>query len=301
MGKAGLCVGPTVSTYRLIAFAVAAFMVCQLPSLRAQAGTSPDTKAKSKPAALPTLLVMCDLGCDWKLDGEIKGHINGGAGAKVKVESGQHMVEATTEDGVDQVKQPCTVKSTGQSMVNIEFWPIRYARLVTEQEEKDKAAQEAQAKTARESREKAEQEAREKAAREREAKIEAQRQPWTDPATGLMWTKKDTGDSISWQQAVNYCRNLRLGGYDDWRLPTIDELSGIKASEANVNGEYLKGEMFQSFPVWSSSAVPKMNRRNLDSAWTFEPSRYGPQILSINLECEGCQVSALCVRRISKP
>jgi ATPase subunit of ABC transporter with duplicated ATPase domains len=84
------------------------------------------------------------------------------------------MVEATTEDGVDQVKQPCTVKLTGQTMVSIELWPIRYARLVTEQEAADaeqeaadKAAQGAQAKTERESREKSEQEAQEKAARGR--------------------------------------------------------------------------------------------------------------------------------------
>jgi hypothetical protein len=45
-------------------------------------------KAKSKPAALPTLLVMCDLVCDWKLDGEVKGHIDAGGSAKVKVEPG---------------------------------------------------------------------------------------------------------------------------------------------------------------------------------------------------------------------
>ena len=71
-------------------------------------------KAKSKPAALPTLLVMCDLACDWKLDGEVKGQIDAEGSAKVKVEPGQHMVEATTEDGVDQVKQPSIVKPTGR-------------------------------------------------------------------------------------------------------------------------------------------------------------------------------------------
>jgi hypothetical protein len=78
-------------------------------------------KAKSKPATLPTLLVMCDLVCNWKLDGEVKGHIYAGGSVKVKVEPGQHMVEATTEDGVDWVKQPSTVKPTGQTMVNIEL------------------------------------------------------------------------------------------------------------------------------------------------------------------------------------
>jgi hypothetical protein len=265
-------------------------------------------KAKSKPAALSTLLVMCDMTCSWKLDGEPKGLIDSGKGAKVKVEPGQHMVEATTEDGVDQVKQPCTVKPTGQTMVSIEFQPIRDARLTAEQEAADKAAQEAQAEAARELRQKAEQTAQEKAAQEREAQMEALRQPWTDPATGLMWTKEGSGDSVSWQQAMYYCRNLKLAGHDDWRLPTIDELSGINASQANVNGEYLKGDLFffaGASPlvedVWSSSQVPGKKGKDTDAAWIFQPSRYGPQTRSINLECEGCQVSAVCVRRASKP
>lgn len=42
MDTRGLCAGPTDSTYRLIAFAVGAFMLCQFPSLWAQAGTPPD-------------------------------------------------------------------------------------------------------------------------------------------------------------------------------------------------------------------------------------------------------------------
>ena len=85
-------------------------------------------KTKSKSVDLPTLLVMCDLECSWKLDGEVNGHINAGGSAKIKVEPGQHMVEATTEDGIDQVKVPCIVKPTGQTMADIEFYPIRNAR-----------------------------------------------------------------------------------------------------------------------------------------------------------------------------
>ncbi len=128
-------------------------------------------KAKPSPANLPTLLVMCDLACNWKLDGDAKGHIDAGKGVKMKVEPGQHMVEVTSEDGMDQVMQPCTVKPTGQTMVYIELWPIRYARFVAEYDAQDEAAQ---AQAAREQAERDAQAAREQA--KRDAPFNAQHQ-----------------------------------------------------------------------------------------------------------------------------
>jgi len=128
-------------------------------------------KAKPNQAALPTLLVMCDLACNWKLDGEAKGHIDAGKGARVKVEPGQHMVEATTDDGLglDQAKQPSTVKPTGQTMVNIELQPIRDARLIDEQEALYEAAQ------AQAARQRAERAALDKAAQAQAAREQAER------------------------------------------------------------------------------------------------------------------------------
>jgi len=50
---------------------------------------------------------------------------------------------------------------------------------------------------------------------------------WTDSVTGLMWVKDSTSSEVTWNQASNYCSNLRLAGYSNWRLATIDELAGI--------------------------------------------------------------------------
>jgi len=50
---------------------------------------------------------------------------------------------------------------------------------------------------------------------------------WIDPSTGLMWAGKDNGEDVNWKNAVKYCRNLRLAGYSDWKLPKIEELEGI--------------------------------------------------------------------------
>ncbi len=47
---------------------------------------------------------------------------------------------------------------------------------------------------------------------------------WPDSASGLMWTGTDDGPAIAYQQAVDFCQNLQLGGFSGWRLPTIDEI-----------------------------------------------------------------------------
>jgi len=45
----------------------------------------------------------------------------------------------------------------------------------------------------------------------------------TDNKTGLMWQQEET-DPLYWVAALSYCEELSLGGYSDWRLPTIKEL-----------------------------------------------------------------------------
>ena len=50
---------------------------------------------------------------------------------------------------------------------------------------------------------------------------------YLDPQTRLMWTIEDNGSDICWKQANAYAKRLRLGGYSDWRLPTIEELEKL--------------------------------------------------------------------------
>jgi len=51
----------------------------------------------------------------------------------------------------------------------------------------------------------------------------------TDGVTGLMWQDDGTinNHAPTWQQGVDYCEALTLGGYMDWRLPNYWELEGI--------------------------------------------------------------------------
>jgi hypothetical protein len=50
---------------------------------------------------------------------------------------------------------------------------------------------------------------------------------WKDKETGLTWTAKDNGSSVNLGQAGDYCTGLKTGGFSDWRLPTIDELTSL--------------------------------------------------------------------------
>lgn len=52
-----------------------------------------------------------------------------------------------------------------------------------------------------------------------------------DNKSGLMWSSLDSsadiGQCLDYQTAVQYAESLTTGGYQDWRVPTVNELAGI--------------------------------------------------------------------------
>ena len=104
---------------------------------------------------------------------------------------------------------------------------------------------------------------------------------WVDPSSGLMWAGKDSGKDVYWYQAKKYCRNLRLAGYTDWRLATIDELQGIfdwsasapglnpksRWHEAEAMNFHVKGNLYLTGDSWSSSQ--RIDDRGHPSAWVW--------------------------------
>lgn len=49
----------------------------------------------------------------------------------------------------------------------------------------------------------------------------------TDKTTGLMWQQATATGTYKWDQALDYCETLSLGGRTDWRLPNIKELRSL--------------------------------------------------------------------------
>lgn len=52
---------------------------------------------------------------------------------------------------------------------------------------------------------------------------------YTSTINELMWedTKEAANTNINWEKALNYCINLKIANYDDFRLPTINELTEL--------------------------------------------------------------------------
>jgi TIR domain/Protein of unknown function (DUF1566) len=108
---------------------------------------------------------------------------------------------------------------------------------------------------------------------------------YLDPKTKLMWTIEDNGRYVNWHEASEYARQLRLGGYSDWRLPTIEELKQLYDP-----GNKGIREPFQltSDWVWTST------REGTGSAWAFL-FLFG-KFRSVHMDFSD-YYRALCVRR----
>lgn len=78
-----------------------------------------------------------------------------------------------------------------------------------------------------------------------------------DTSTNLMW--EDTPDTIDtnsnkgWEEAITQCEDLELAGYDDWRLPNINELDTI--TDKSTYGPAMSSEFKYraSLKFWSST------------------------------------------------
>jgi hypothetical protein len=60
--------------------------------------------------------------------------------------------------------------------------------------------------------------------------------------------------NLNWNDAIEYCRSLSVGGYNDWRLPNNDELNFIYQNKSNKL-------MLADAYYWSSS------ENSANSAW----------------------------------
>lgn len=81
-----------------------------------------------------------------------------------------------------------------------------------------------------------------------------------DQTTGLIWQKTE-GGKRTWENAIIYCENLALSGYENWRLPNINELRSLV--DRSKHNPTIDTQFFPDVTpsiYWTSSTPPSHNQ-----------------------------------------
>ena len=96
-----------------------------------------------------------------------------------------------------------------------------------------------------------------------------------DEATGLMWQKAGSMNSMTYTEAWEYVRRLNLAGgfagYKGWRLPTVEELLSLIEPQRQSNDQYIN-PVFDATQiwVWSMDIRQIKDEDSAESAWEVD-------------------------------
>jgi hypothetical protein len=83
----------------------------------------------------------------------------------------------------------------------------------------------------------------------------------TDRATGLVWSKSDSGKGMNWQEALAWAQRKnaeKFLGHDDWRLPSVKELQSIVdyTRSPDTSGSAAIDPIFNCTKITNESGLP---------------------------------------------
>jgi hypothetical protein len=228
-----------------------------------------------------TLLVKTDMSCEWKLDGQSMGQLAPDGPKVVLVSPGEHLIDASATVGSEAFRTRVQVDKVEKT---VEIQLKSPHALTPKIQQVDAPRTQAQDEAAR-------------------------TKTWTDPATGLMWTKEDNGSDVDWLQAKDYCSQLQLAGYSDWRLPTTEELKGIYDPSISVENSFddgvtfdvhVKGHLTLTGETWSGSQGEGLGQP-YQTQWEFTFGTRPHRVSSVsnpflNFMHFSFDMRALCVR-----
>ncbi|MFO7786719.1 MAG: DUF1566 domain-containing protein [Halospina sp.] len=105
-----------------------------------------------------------------------------------------------------------------------------------------------------------------------------------DQDNGLMWqdSAANVGNKKTWEDSIAYCEASSHAGYDDWRLPNINELLYVLPNDVFVYQSEWEDTSEQALwnykvdfrePYWSSTT----NHRDAGRAWAIESKSYNSE------------------------
>ena len=113
----------------------------------------------------------------------------------------------------------------------------------------------------------------------------------SDFATGLMWQKSGSDEEISYNKSKSYIEminNSKYAGYNDWRLPTLDELKSLLTKEKQSNNLFID-QIFDK-KQWRCYTS---NRKSTYRIWGIDFKYNGGRVDSYDLDF---RISARAVR-----
>lgn len=118
-------------------------------------------------------------------------------------------------------------------------------------------------------------------------------QIWFDSRSRLIWTKENVelngADFLNWEDAMKACKQARIGGYSDWRLPTTAEVKTLKNAHNRLKGLEFMRYVNDSF-YWTASEPELVKKGELDikiAVW------FKPYSIKAHLKNEKCYVRAV--------
>lgn len=91
-----------------------------------------------------------------------------------------------------------------------------------------------------------------------------------DMSTGLMWERSPDNAQRSFKGAINYAKNLRLGGHTGWRVPTLHELRRI--SNISFSSKYRRMLNISTGATVHSAAISNVFESMNGHFWALETS-----------------------------
>jgi hypothetical protein len=111
----------------------------------------------------------------------------------------------------------------------------------------------------------------------------------TDTRRKIMWQKGDNGKEVTFEEAQDYIKSLRLGGYTDWRLPSPEERETAVVIELMMSRH--SRDAHANFDLyWSSDSTALL-------PFNYHPSR-GSEVSRVYFAREGSRGFVRAVRSL---